>query len=267
MESKKAEFSGIKPFDMTVYLCKDAKPQYDKRTQSHIHDVCEIYVNISGDVSFMVENKVFAIKHGDVIITRPYEYHHCIYNSETAHNHFWITFSHHGNEKLLGAFFERKAGEGNYISLSGIKKEKLLTFCENLLNEQSEIKKHITFLNILDLISEKGEITTQQNLPEDVQLCINYISENLSNPITVKMLAELTHVTVNTLERHFKTYIGISPYAYIQNYRLARAALSLEEGESVTMAAEKNGFSDYSHFISLFRKVYGKTPLQYKKGL
>lgn len=267
MERKEVAFGGVKPFDLTVTLFKNVKPQYRNTTKSHIHDVCEIYINISGDVSFMVENKVFAISHGDVIITRPYEYHHCIYNSETAHDHFWITFSHHGNEKLLSSFFDRQVGEGNYISLSEIKKEKLINFCDKLLKEQSEIKKHIIFLNILDLISEKGDITTQQNLPDDVQICISYISDNLSNPITVKMLAELGHVTVNTLERHFKTYIGFSPYAYIQNYRLARAALSLEEGESVTMAAEKNGFSDYSHFISIFKKVYGKTPLQYKKGL
>ena len=69
MERKEVAFSGVKPFDLSVTLQKNVKPQYQKTTKSHIHDICEIYVNISGDVSFMVENKVFTISHGDVIIT------------------------------------------------------------------------------------------------------------------------------------------------------------------------------------------------------
>ena len=48
---------------------------------SHIHNECEIYINLSGDVSFVVENKVYPIVPGSIIITRPGEYHHCVYHS------------------------------------------------------------------------------------------------------------------------------------------------------------------------------------------
>ena len=55
--------------------------------ESHIHEECEIYLNLSGDVSFEVENKIYPISRGSVIITRPYEYHHCIYHSDACHKH------------------------------------------------------------------------------------------------------------------------------------------------------------------------------------
>ena len=95
----------------------------------------------------------------------------------------------------------------------------------------------------------------------------DFIKENFVNEISVKDLAQISHTTVNTLERHFKKYLGVSPYTYIQNCRLAYAVSILEDGGSVLSAAEESGFSDYSHFISLFKKTYGKTPLQYKKEM
>ena len=62
------------------------------RTHSHIHSFCEVYVNVSGDVSFVVEGKVYPIGYGDVIITKPNEFHHCVFHSERAHEHYclWI---------------------------------------------------------------------------------------------------------------------------------------------------------------------------------
>lgn len=67
-------------------------------------------------------------------------------------------------------------------------------------------------------------------------------------------------MTVNTLERHFRLKIGISPYSYIQNCRFSNVIAILETGGTVTDAAMESGFSDYSHFIASFKKRYGKTP-------
>jgi len=61
------------------------------QNETHIHKECEIYLNLSGNVCFEVENHLYPISRGSVIITRPYEYHHCIYRSNARHEHFWIT--------------------------------------------------------------------------------------------------------------------------------------------------------------------------------
>ena len=68
-----------------------------RHTEPHIHDTCEVYINLSGNVSFMVENSIYSIKSGDIIVIKPYEYHHCIYNDDSVHNHYWLMFS--TNEK------------------------------------------------------------------------------------------------------------------------------------------------------------------------
>lgn len=259
--------SQLMPFNLQANLV-EGRVIMDKKTfDSHIHNQCEIYVNLTGNVSFMVENRVYSIRSGDAIITRPYEAHHCIYHETTVHDHFCISFSYEGNEEILSTFFGRKPGEDNLISLSKPHKERLIKLCYALVEEQSDLKRYAAFFGLLDLLTEERPESAVPYLPQDVRLCMEYINSNPSTAWTVKKLAELSHVTVNTLERHFKANIGLSPYTYIQNCRLALAVSILESGGTVTQAAVDSGFPDYSHFIALFKKRYGKTPLQFKKEL
>ena len=65
----------ISAVDFTIsHMNKDATSPLN-HNESHIHKECEIYINLSGDVSFEVENHIYPISRGSVIITRPYEYH------------------------------------------------------------------------------------------------------------------------------------------------------------------------------------------------
>ena len=263
----KTETIQIHPLTLTAKLIEGSATLDNVTIDSHIHNECEIYVNLTGDVSFMVENRIYRVKSGDVIITRPHEAHHCILHNTHIHDHFCITFTSENNEEILSRFFVRNAGDENYISLSEPLKKKLIKLCYSLVEEENKLNKHIAFFCLIDMLTEEKSTVTGVNLPEDVEACIEYINKNLSGAITVKDLADYAHVTVNTLERHFKKYTGLSPYTYIQNCRLVLAVSILEKGGTVTRAAADSGFPDYSHFIALFRKIYGKTPLQFKKEL
>lgn len=232
---------------------------------SHIHDQCEIYVNLSGNVSFMVENRIYSIQRGDIIITMPNEAHHCIYHDTSMHDHICCWFSAEGIHEILDVFFSRKPGQGNLISLPREKREEMIKICKTLVDGQSGVGKYIAFFKLIELLSNGEEKAETISLPEDIKRCVEYIHGNLGRSLTVKELAEVSHVTVNTLERHFKSSIGIAPYTYIQNCRLALAVSILKNGGTVSEAAEESGFSDISHFIALFKKRYGKTPLQLKK--
>lgn len=263
---KKASLE-INPLNLTINY-HFGKVCFSKNTiDSHFHDKCEIYVNISGDVSFMVENRIYAVESGDVIITRPYEKHHCIQHSIGEHDHFCIMFSNENNEDILKPFFKRESGEGNLISLSLPLKEKLLGLCHTLVEEQSELRKYIAFFSLIEMLSEEKFSESPARLPEDVRLAIEYISQALPGKISVADVADNAHITVNTLERHFRQHLGISPREYIRNCRLFDARAVLENGGSVTDAAMASGFSDYSHFIALFKKKYGITPKKFQQHL
>lgn len=239
----------------------------ERTKYSSAHSGCEIYVCLSQNVSFVVENKPYRVKHGDVIITRPYETHRYVCLDKSPHQYFCFGIESGGNEELLGLFFDRNIGEGNLISLPESQKETLLTLCRTFSETDSALQKSVAFFKILELLAERGITSEISHISNDVKISMDYIKNNFKSPITVPMLADISHVTVNTLERHFKATLGMSPREYLQSCRFVSAISIMKQGGSVSEAAEESGFSDYSYFISLFKKKYGQTPYQFKKGL
>ena len=240
------------------------------QNDSHFHPECEIYINLSGSVAFEVENHVYPISRGSVIITRPYEYHRCIYRGNDLHKHYWITFSADAKDELLGLFFDREKGKNNLITLTDAQ----LNECCELLNEQithekDTLSRRIAFLRLVKLIGEgewKGGRITADELPLDVAKALRYMDEHLTDELDIEQIAKSCNVSVNTLERHFKS-LGSTPFAMLRKKRLFASLSALRSGDTVTEAALKSGFSDYSNYIQLFKKQFGMTPLQYKKKL
>ena len=268
---REINYSGIAPFHFSLhYVELDAsspKNQFD----SHVHPQCEIYLNLSGDVSFMVEDHIYPISPGSIIITRPYEYHRCIYLSNALHKHFWVLLSSDGNEALLKLFFDRPAGTGNLIVLSPQKNRELLELFRVMLQtEADETVKHLQFLTMLTILQTGNPADLSKSntvLPSDLAFALTYISDNLTKTISVKELAAAAHVSVNTLERHFLYCLQMTPYEFIKEKRLMYAADLLKQGKTVTETSSESGFSDYSHFIAIFKNFFGITPLQYKKHI
>lgn len=234
---------------------------------SHSHDKCEIYINISGDVSFVVENSIYPIIPGSIIITRPGEYHHCVYHSNALHKHFWILFSSNEMDNLFSRFYERDAGENNLLILSGNRFKELTDLCHSITeNNVPNVESLYRFFKLIHLINmaEISETTITHESP-CMDLALDFIHKNLSEPILVKDIATAAFVSIATLERHFETNLQMSPSEYLKKRRLVNAANLLQNGTSVTYACQQSGFVDCSKFIILFKKHYGMTPLKYKK--
>ncbi len=261
------KFEGLSPFDFFMVYNENGTGEKNINEQ-HAHGECEIYINVTGDVSFMVEENIYKISPGDIIITRPGERHHCIYHSNKVHKHYWMLFRTDNNEKLFDLFFKRKQGEGNLIALTEDKTKELFSVCNRLLKygETDVFEKYHDFFTLISLIS-KGRCDEHARimLPLELSTSLEYIKKNLKNKICVSGLAKVANMSVSTFERKFKENIGMSPREYITQRRLSLAAMLLMKGDSVSYVSEECGFSDYSYFIMIFKKKYGLTPLEFKK--
>ena len=237
--------------------------------RSHAHPECEIYFNLTGNVSFMVENRIYPVSHGDVIITRPFEYHHCILHSDELHRHYCVFFNAPSSEGLLQKFFDRRAGEGNRLSLSKSEREEFISILEALADgESSECERYALIFKMLTIIEHAKDASEgKQNYLSELDTVLDCIEKTFTEDISVKQLAAEAGMSVNTLERHFAKSLGMSPSTYIKKKRLSNAARMLADGCSVIEACTASGFSDYSHFIVLFKTAYGITPLKYKKAV
>lgn len=267
IDKSTVQFRGVYPFRFHISIVDCDMNSPENVHDFHVHPECEIYINLSGDVSFAVENTIYPIVPGSVIITKPYEYHHCVYHSNSLHKHIWILFSAEENEELFDLFFERKPGTGNLLILRQEQLEKVATLCERLLRDPvSEFEKHYLFFRLIQYLYDAESPEEPDNhSPESLKLALNYMAQHLREPMTIRQLAQTAHVSVNTLERHFAENLNVSPSRYLKRKRLANAARMLSGGSSVAEACEQSGFPDYSNFIAMFRQSYGMTPLQYRK--
>ncbi len=101
-----------------------------------------------------------------------------------------------------------------------------------------------------------------------VKKILSYIHEHFQERITVEDLIGAANISRSEAFRCFKQYAGVSPVAYLNDYRLAKAAGLLAGTEqNVTEICFACGFADTSYFVKRFREKYGVPPLKYRKSL
>lgn len=87
------------------------------------------------------------------------------------------------------------------------------------------------------------------------------IERNVENPISCEFIACQIHVSVRQLERLFKMEVGLSPSAYAERLRMAKAhELLTTSCEPLYEVAIRCGYKNHSHFASRFRLTYGASP-------
>ena len=86
---------------------------------------------------------------------------------------------------------------------------------------------------------------------------------------TVTAVARAFHRSERWLQQLFLGYVGIGLKWLLQRRRLLAAAQQIRESDQPNWAAIAYdlGYSSQQHFITDFKQVLGKTPLQYKKDL
>ena len=103
----------------------------------------------------------------------------------------------------------------------------------------------------------------RRRVPDGVTRVREYIEAHPEQTPTVEMLAELAGWSRFHFIRTFTASVGLTPYAYFLQRRIAFARELLRAGEQLTEVAHRCGFADQSHFIRHFKRVVGVTPGRY----
>ncbi len=261
----KLKIPQVNEFDFQIKYSETDQKSHRFEIDLHTHNEFEIYINLSGDVSFLVENSLYPLTRGDVIIARPFERHHCVYRSDKPHKLFWILFDSNKNKNLLD--FLKDGFTKNYISPSDEHKNELIKLCNSLYKKKlSNEEKIYSFLRIFAILKENNiKSAIKDTLPEDLSKIINYIDKHIKEQITVSEIAKSLYISQSTLERKFKKTLNITPLEFIRKKKLILAGQLLQKGESVLFTAINLGYGDTSYFIQLFKEYYGCTPYEYKQ--
>ncbi len=270
MEYPSLSVPALGGFDLRFYYTDSSQTYPAKTFPIHLHDLIEIYVLEEGDVSFMVEKHLYRMTAGDVLITKPNEMHNCILNSATRHAHFCFWFRPEG-DFLFGDFLKHERGEGNLLTPPEEEKKRILSACRELCatvrSGASEQDGFAAAVHMLSCIRKwiPAESKTAP-LPPILQTILHDIDENAAKIHDLSYFCDKYFISGSTLGRLFRQHLGTSPRVYMETKKLSRACVLLRQGKSVTDACLEAGFPDYSNFIRLFRRRFGKTPMQFKRS-
>ena len=97
-----------------------------------------------------------------------------------------------------------------------------------------------------------------------IDKAIEFIDQHCSEDITLSNLANVTGVSIRTLQYGFKNQFNMGPMTYIKHIRMQRAHDALLRAPPgscrVGDIAAQWGFYNGSVFASLYRKMFGELP-------
>ncbi len=96
---------------------------------------------------------------------------------------------------------------------------------------------------------------------------IKEIEINYPLDLTVEDLSRKAYITPQYLSRLFRRFLGCSTYEYLTSYRISKAKelLITDVRLEVQDVSRRTGFSDPSHFIAVFKKITGMTPMEFRR--
>jgi len=95
---------------------------------------------------------------------------------------------------------------------------------------------------------------------------VAYLQENFDRPLDRLEIAQGIGVSEDYLSRVFSRELGISPWDYLNRYRVLRAKEMLHQtDDSINHIGRRVGFSDPAYFSRVFHRITGLSPRAYRE--
>ena len=249
--------------------------------QLHSHSFYEIIYCESGDIQYLIGDKRYSIRGGDIILVPPGISHRPIFTDEIQKPYsrivVWISTSYFNSiASICSDVLLQKIQEQEHFLLrtEGTSYKYLGTFFKRGVQEASEMAPLwdvSLYGNTAMLLAHLGRafMLKKSIIPiekrEEIDRIISFIENNYHEKITLEDTAKQFHISTSTLSKLFLSKLGISFYQFVTQRRLINSKLKIEEGSSMEETALTCGFGDYSAFYRAFKKEYGISPREYRK--
>lgn len=257
--------------DIYIRHAVDENPD-DGDFTMHIHDQCEIYFFISGNVEYLVEGSKYPLDESSLMIMRPAESHKPKITGSAKYERYAINFPVSFADyvdpegRLVKAFTDRILGKNNMFSAEEMDMTIVNRLFSEMCSDNDDYSRQLTLrthlLMLLDMISRaysvKGKV--KHKLQSTAERIVMYVNNHLFEDISVPALAKHFYLSSSQFSRVFKQATGAAPWEYITKKRLTAAKEKIRSGSSAQSASESCGFRDYSVFYRAYIRHFGYPP-------
>ncbi len=248
--------------------------KFKKYTQNdnlipHWHEHVELLYFYAGECVVTCNGKTFSVKKGDLIVINSTEIHSYIVEDYIDYACLLIYPSFFNGINYANILFQ------NHI-LNDVQIAKYMKHISSEYQQNTEVGNmllksytysliaHLMQNYIVGRISEK-ELNCHATNLKRLNTAFEYISKNYNEKISTSILADLCYLNESYFCRFFKSATGKTVTQYINEYRIEKAAMLLQNTtDSITDIAANAGFDDANYFTRIFKKLKKQTPMEYR---
>lgn len=239
--------------------------------QLHVHSDYEIYLFLQGDSKYIVEENVYPLSSGDIIIIRKNLLHRVFHNSDAKYERIIFNidpsfFEEFDCQEYEEQFLLPKPGIGDKIDAEIVKKSGLYDiflriekYSDGFTNNYTPVVRSL-IIEMLYVINNIDSFSTGEMNDKRLQNIISYINQNFTRELSLSDIEKKFFISKYHLCHIFPEATGLTVHQYITNKRLALAYDLIKNGTSVIQAAEMSGFNNYSSFYRAYISAFNAPP-------
>lgn len=247
------------------------------------HPYCEIHFNFQGSSTQYLGGENHRRRSGDLLLVPPGLPHYGVHLNYPQHNvaaYFLpsVVFEMGPVEdgaRILRRFTEYQSIDRQIVTLPPKLRKEYETLFRELAAEfaQRQIGRELRLRSLLgDIFATllRWEGTSEKENQGDslnwvqIQKSLHYLHEHFREPLYVSDVARAAGLSTERFQTLFRAALGMSCIQYLLSYRISHAAAALcQPGARVTEIALETGFETLSHFNTSFRRLMGRSPMEY----
>jgi two-component system, response regulator YesN len=151
----------------------------------------------------------------------------------------------------------------------------MVTACQDFSYAQQSIRigvvdyltKPVIERELLTILSKYKENQFSQSYSSLIQCSLKAIHEKFAEKISLSDIANEVHANPTYLSRKFHEEVGVAFSEYLIRYRIhaAKRILIAHPNWTISDVAENSGFSSQNYFSTLFRKIEGISPTEFRE--
>lgn len=241
---------------------------------AHYHNHYEIYYLLSGKRKYFIENKIFELSKGDIILIPKDTLHKTVVHDNSHHQRLLVSFNDNmvplQHQEEIESCFKRYYYHPPETITHQI--DHLFHKIEKEYNNNDKFSEFILKGNLIELfaflIRNNDKFTLTQPIDETnhfIQSVAQYLCQNFDHHITLISTAKKYNISPEHLSRQFKKNTGYNFNEYLNLVRIQNAEKLLKNKEmSMAEVAFCCGFNDSNYFSTVFKKVVGMSPKKYR---
>jgi transcriptional regulator GlxA family with amidase domain len=123
---------------------------------------------------------------------------------------------------------------------------------------------------LIQLLRDHEQAVNVKNLGKRsvaISQAMQWMSDHVEEDLSIESIANIVELGVSRFHERFVAEVGLTPADYRSHLRVRRAQDWLRQTDkSITQISFDLGFSSSQYFATVFKKIVGKTPGQYRQS-